>query len=228
MRVHCIQHVPFEGPARVADWARARGHTVRVSALYAGDPLPSRSEFDLLVVMGGPMSVHDEAEYSWLRLEKRLLRVVLEAEGSVLGICLGAQLIAEGLGANVHRQDQQEIGWYPVHWSQAARDQGIVPAAVSETVALHWHGETFTLPDGAQLLASSEACRHQAFRFGRALALQFHLEMDPPAVEAIVRHCGAEIGAGVFEQDAATILRDTAPYADSGAQLFSMLDRIYG
>jgi len=228
MRIHCIQHVPFEGPARVMDWARARGHTVRVSALHAGDPLPSRGAFDLLVVMGGPMSVHDEAEYGWLELEKRLLRVVLEAGGAVLGICLGAQLIAESLGANVHRQEHPEIGWYPVRWSQAARDQRIVPATVSETVALHWHGETFTLPDGAELLASSEACRHQAFRFERALALQFHLEMDPPAVEAIVRHCGAEIGEGAYQQHAPDIVREAAAYADSGARLFSMLDRIYG
>ncbi len=212
----------------MTDWARARHHSLQVSALYAGDSLPSRGEFDLLVVMGGPMSVHDEAAYGWLAPEKRLLREVLEAGGAVLGICLGAQLVAESLGASVYRQGQAEIGWYPVRWSQAARDQGLVPAGVSETVALHWHGETFTLPEGAQLLASSEACGHQAFRFERALALQFHLEMDRPAVEAIVRHCGAEIGEGAFQQDAPGILREAGRHADTGERLFSMLDECYG
>ena len=228
MRVHCLQHVPFEGPARVAEWARERNHTIQVSALHAGDPLPSRGAFDLLVVMGGPMSVHDEAEYPWLAPEKRLVREVLEAGGAVLGICLGAQLVAESLGATVYRQAQAEIGWYPVRWGQAAHDQDLVPAGVSETVVLHWHGETFTLPDGARLLASTDACQHQAFQFERALALQFHLEMDPPAVDAIVRHCSAEIGEGAFQQEAKTIVRETAHFSEMGERLFSMLDCAYG
>lgn len=228
MRVRCLQHVPFEGPARVAEWARARGHSVEVSALFSGDALPAHDTFDLLVVMGGPMSVHDEAEHSWLVPEKRLLQDVLQAGGAVLGICLGAQLMAEALGARVHRQPEAEIGWYPVEWSRAAHEQGLVPADVPRTVALHWHGETYTLPAGSELLASTDACRNQAFRVGRALALQFHLEMDRPAVESIVAHCGAEIRGGAYQQDAESILRDTAPYADNADRLFWMLDRVYG
>jgi GMP synthase-like glutamine amidotransferase len=114
MRIAVLQHVEFEGPAAVADWAAGRGFPLRLFPLYRDPTLPSPADFDMLTVMGGPMSANDEAELSWLRPEIALVREAIAAEKIVLGICLGAQIIAKALGARVYPGRAKEIGWLPV------------------------------------------------------------------------------------------------------------------
>jgi GMP synthase-like glutamine amidotransferase len=120
MRIQVLQHVPFEGLGSISPWATEKGYAVRTCGLFRDDPLPDPEQFDWLIVLGGPMGVYDEARHPWLVDEKRLIEAALRAEKTVLGICLGAQLIATVLGKKVTRNQQREIGWFPLKLTQAA------------------------------------------------------------------------------------------------------------
>jgi GMP synthase-like glutamine amidotransferase len=201
MRIHVLQHVPFEGPARIARWAAERGHALTTSHLYDGDRLPGIDAFERLVVMGGPMGVDDEDVYPWLRAEKACITSAIEAGRSVVGICLGAQLIASALGARVERHRHKEIGWFPVRLTEPGCAAPLLRGLPSEQAVLHWHGDTFELPDGAVHLARSDGCEQQAFLFDdRVLALQFHLESTADSVAALCTHCADEVTPGPFVQ----------------------------
>jgi GMP synthase-like glutamine amidotransferase len=228
MRIHCLQHVPFEGPARISNWAERRGHALAVSHLYAGDPLPDLDGFDRLVIMGGPMGVADEAEHSWLAHEKARIEEAIAAGKSVVGICLGAQLIAEVLGARVYRNPVKEIGWFPIQLTDAGRADPICDGLPTSVAVFHWHGDTFTLPSGAKQLARSAHCEQQAFLFDRrVLALQFHLESTADSVAAICTHCADEIEAAATIQSAAEMRgADVETYSAINLMLETLLDRL--
>lgn len=194
MRVLVLQHEAFEGPAAIGDWLAGRQAEVTTLHLYRGDALPPHPDCDLLLIMGGAMSVNDEASLPWLVAEKRFVAAAMEKGTAVLGICLGAQLIASASGAAVYANSAKEIGWWPVVASDDDADSFHFP---EQLTVFHWHGETFDLPPAARLLASSEACRHQAFQLGRrVIGLQFHLEMTPSAVALLAEHCASELAQG--------------------------------
>jgi len=228
MQIHVLQHVPFEGPAAIADWAERRGHPLTVSHLYAGDPLPALTDFDRLVVMGGPMSVGDTDAYPWLADELQFIADAIDAGKSVVGVCLGAQLIAAALGARVYPHAHKEIGWLPVRLTDQARGLDLCDGLPAIQTVFHWHGDTFDLPAGAVHLAESEACGNQAFLVdGRVLGLQFHLESTPASVAAICEHCADEIVPGRFVQTAAEMRGvDADFYAGIGRTLELLLDRL--
>jgi len=184
MDVQVLQHVPHEGPGAIADWADARGHRLRVVRLDCDEELPAAEDVELLVVLGGPMGVDDTGACPFLADERALIRAVHD-EGAVLGICLGAQQLAAALGAPVGPHGEAEIGWFPVAATEAASDS---PLSVlgERYVPLHWHGDSFALPDGATLLATSEACHTQAYAVDGSLGLQYHLEVTPADVAAYV------------------------------------------
>lgn len=230
MRVHVLQHVPFEGPGHIATWATARGHGLTHSLLYAGAPLPDPTAYDLLVSMGGPMGVGDTAAHPWLAPELEHIRAAIAAGRAVLGVCLGAQLIAAALGAAVYPNPVREIGWFPLHPTAAGRAHPLGAALGEAGTVLHWHGETFDLPAGALHLASSSACPHQAFLYGdRVLALQCHLEVTPAAVAALCTHASADLVPGPWVQDAASIqAAATTRCAPLHALLEGLLDRLTG
>lgn len=229
MRVRVLQHVPFEGPAALAPVLRDAGHELAVSRLDAGDPLPALADFDWLVVLGGPMSVHDEAEHAWLAPEKRLVRAAVEGGRRVLGVCLGAQLIAASLGAAVTRNPEREIGWFPVERAPGAERSPLGRALPARFPAFHWHGETFAPPPGALRLAASEACAEQAFAIGeRVLGLQFHVETTPEAAKALVEHCADELAPARWVQDASAILAADAPFAQAQAVMRALLVALGG
>jgi GMP synthase (glutamine-hydrolysing) len=189
MRLHYLQHVPFEGPGIIEEWAKARGAVISVSQLFNNDPLPDPEHFDWLVVMGGPMGIYDHDEHPWLVAEKQFIRQAVNADKTVLGICLGAQLIADVLGAEVYPGPQKEIGWFPVR-----REAGAPDLLPEELTVFHWHGDTFDLPAGAIPLASSTTCRNQGFIYNdRVVALQFHMETTPESMEALIENCGDEL-----------------------------------
>lgn len=173
------------------------------------------------------MSVNDEEKFPWLVQEKHLIREAIEAGKSVLGICLGAQLIASALHARVFRQAKKEIGWFPIqgtsHDEAIAASTGLFHFPATETV-FHWHGETFELPTGAQRLASSRACANQAFQLGqRVIGLQFHLEATASTVQEIIANCGEELVAAEYVQTATTIL---AASQDRYQKINSLMDAI--
>jgi GMP synthase-like glutamine amidotransferase len=223
MRMAVLQHVPFEGPAAIADWAAAHGIELAVAHLYRGDPLPTLAGLNMLTVMGGPMSANDEAIFPWLSPEIALVRSAIGAGKIVLGVCLGAQIIAKALGAKVYAAGQKEIGWFPVRRAEAA--SALFAGAPETFTAFHWHGETFDLPPGALRLAHTPATPNQAFAIGgTVLGLQFHIEATPESVDGLLQNAAAEIGNGPFEQSPDAIRSGTA----NCASLFPLLERVLG
>lgn len=225
MDVHYVQHVPFEGPAGIADWAAARDHHLSGTHLFDGETLPRPGTPDALVVMGGPMGVGDVDEYPFLRDERDLVRAVHERGTPILGVCLGAQLLASALGAEVYPHEKREIGWFPVTATDAAADSPLAPLGESYT-PLHWHGDTFDLPDDAALLATSEACRNQAFVAGNSLGLQFHLEATPDSVHTLVDATGT-LPDGEWVQSRDELLAG-GDFDSLREGLFAVLDRHFG
>lgn len=224
MRIGVLQHVAFEPPAGIAEWALARGHELETTRLYAGDAVPEAARADALVIMGGPMNIRDEIRHPWLVAEKRLIGDVIRLDKPVLGVCLGAQLIADVLGARVYRNRDKEIGWFPL---TATRESGIHPRyrLPERFTAFHWHGETFDLPDGAVHLARSEACEHQMFALGdRVLALQFHLEAVRTGIADMIRNCEADITPGKFVQSGGAMLDESVDFETPHRLLASLLD----
>ena len=223
MKAHVLQHVPFEDPAYIGQWLTARGARISHTRFWESTALPDPATVDLLVVMGGPMSVNDEAEFAWLGAEKRFIAEVVALGRPVLGICLGAQLIASAYGARVFRNTEKEIGWFDVHACTGTEDAFDFPPT---TTVLHWHGETFELPPGARLLATSTACRHQAFQLGeRTIGLQFHLEMTAESLRAIIDNCRAELVPARWIQDEAAIVGHAEGHF---AATHALMDRLLG
>jgi GMP synthase (glutamine-hydrolysing) len=227
MRIHWLQHVPFEGLGSIADWSAARGHTLSATRLWADEPLPATTDFDWLIVLGGPMNIYEHDRFPWLVAEKRFLREAIQAGRTALGICLGAQLLADVLGGRVIRNGEREIGWYPVRQTQEASGQVAVAGLPSEFTAFHWHGDTFTLPPGALQLARSDACEQQAFWWNRrVLGLQFHLETTPDSAAALLANCGQDLTPGRFVQDARSIQADHARFQSLNRLMNGVLDSL--
>lgn len=201
MKIHVLQHVPFENEANIGVWAGSRGHTVTRTLLDERENYPPLHSFDWLVVMGGPMNVDEEDQYPWLRGEKKFIEKAISSDKLILGICLGAQLIARVLGAKVRKNQFKEIGWFPVHLTKTANQSDICKDLPHEFVAFHWHGDTFEIPKGGVRLAESEACRNQAFQYGaRVLGLQFHLESSKQSVSNLIEHAKSDMTDGKFVQ----------------------------
>lgn len=214
MKVHYLQHVAFEGIGSIEAWLTPRGAQVSATQFYENVQLPHPDDFDWLIVMGGPMSVNDEPHYPWLVPEKRLIREAIAGHKVVLGICLGAQLIANALGARVYPNPEPEIGWFPIERVSAAGAHPCAALFPTRCEVFHWHGETFDLPPGAMHLAQSPACTNQAFLLGqRVLGLQFHLETTPASVQALIDNCGTEPTSGRYVQSAREMLATVERFA---------------
>ena len=211
MRAHVFQHVSYEDIGSIHEWLSARGAEIRYTRFYANDRIPTLDGVDLLIVMGGPMSVNDETEFPWLVAEKLALREAIARGIPVLGICLGSQLVASALGARVYRNPVKEIGWFPIHQVASATPSFAFP---SEMTVFHWHGETFDLPPGATHLAQSAGCKHQAFQIGQhVVGLQFHLEMTADALRGMVEHNRSDLTLG--------------PYVQTEYELFSVPEALF-
>ncbi len=198
MRIHHFQHVPFEGLAYIRQWCDDNGHRVTGTRWYAGEVAPDVDDVNLLIVMGGPMGVHDEGAHPWLTAEKRAIEKALSRGVPVLGICLGAQLLADVLGARVRRNEYLEIGWHRVALTPAARTSSVFGGLPEVILPFHWHGDTFEIPPGTQRMAGSEACVNQAFADdgGTIVGLQFHPEATRDSVRHLIEHGAGDLRAG--------------------------------
>ena len=192
MHVLAFRHVPFEHLGLIADSLRERGIECQYVDLYEDPRVPPVDDADGLIFMGGPMSVNDDLAY--IRQELHLIEEAAGRGKPVLGVCLGAQLIAKALGGRVYRNAVKEIGWYPVRFTEGAAKDRLFAGLAGPELVFHWHGETFDLPRKAELLASSDGCRNQAFRVAdKVYGLQFHLEVTP---EMIADWCGQDANCG--------------------------------
>jgi len=223
VKVHVLQHVPFEGLGSVQSWLDARSATVTWTRFYELAQLPDLAYVDFVIALGGPMSVNDEAELPWLVEEKRFIAEAIRVGKPVLGICLGAQLIASALGARVYPNKLKEIGWFDISRVSSEPDCFRFPEVEK---VFHWHGETFDLPPGAVKLAHSLACENQAFQIGaNVIGLQFHLETTSESADAIITHCRGELISGEFIQtETAMRAVETASYVRINALMAGALD----
>jgi GMP synthase-like glutamine amidotransferase len=178
MKVIVIMHVESEGPGSLGTYLESVGAEALTVHLYTGDRLPSEfSGFDAVVSLGGPMNVYEEDQYPFLKAETGFLKQAVEADVPVVGICLGAQMIAKAVGAPVVKSPNKEVGWGSVTLTDRGRDDTLFKGLPSVLEVLQWHGDMFHIPAEGLLLASSQDCPHQAFRYRNALGLQFHLEV---------------------------------------------------
>ena len=190
-----LRHIECEGPGLIADVAAARGVEVRIADLPEELPIwPEPEEYSALVVLGGPMSVYDTQRHAWLKDEVRLLRRCMDEGIPILGICLGAQLLASALGAEVYSGGRKEIGWGEIRLRPSAHRDPVFTGLPSRLTVFHWHGDTFGLPPDSRHLAASEMFPHQAFRAGdRWYGLQFHLEVTEGMPQAWANEYAAEL-----------------------------------
>jgi GMP synthase (glutamine-hydrolysing) len=194
VQVVAFRHSPSEGIGSIAGALERHNIACLDLDLYAGaGAAPELADVAGMILMGGPMSVNDDL--SWLGDEMGAIRDAIHRGKPVLGICLGAQLIAKALGARVYRNPVKEIGWAQVYWTEQAAADPLFRGFLHPETLFHWHGETFDLPNGAERLAYSEACGNQAFRVaGHVYGLQFHAEVTPAIIEDWCRadeHCGS-------------------------------------
>jgi len=234
--LHVLQHFEREGPERIGSVARALGLVVVVHDLGAGQPVPEElGPGDLLVVMGGSMGVADLGDPRWpfLAREVALLGRLLRAERPVLGVCLGAQLLAHAAGARVYPLTvgdppvrHREVGWGPVEFVRTAEEEPVLSDLNQAEVVLHWHGDAFDLPQGATLLASTLACPNQMFRLGpRAFGIQFHVEVTAELVKAWVKEDQDYVRLARGPEGGARILDDTRRCIERHARMGDRLIR---
>jgi len=227
MNIHYLQHVPFEGLSSIETWATARGHRITATRLHVGDSLPPLDHLDWLVVMGGPMNIYEEEKFPWLAAENRFIKAAIDAGKIALGICLGAQLIADVLGGPVHKNAHKEIGWFPVRKTKAAARSRVFEVLPAELEVFHWHGDTFALPPGATHVARSAACENQAFICDeRIVGLQFHLETTPESARLLTQHCADKLVVGPFIQTAEAMLSDKRRFDRINKTMWKLLDRL--
>lgn len=227
MKIEVLQHVDFENEGSIADWARAKGHTISRTRLFAGEKLPEHSTYDLLVVMGGPMNIYEEKEFPYLIEEKRFLKDSIAQGKKVLGICLGAQLLADVLGGKVTRNIEKEIGWHKVEMTEEGLNEPVFKNVPKRLTAFHWHGDTFAIPKGAVHAAVSEACAGQAFVYKKkVVGLQYHIETNLEGLSNLINNCYGEIMERPFIQTADKMLAGVDNLKTIRTALFTVLDNL--
>lgn len=224
MRIHVLQHVPYESPGLITDWAKEKGFSVSFTRFYESEQFPSLEDIDLVVIMGGPMNIYENEKYPWLKTEKVFLRSCHEAKKKMLGICLGSQLLADTLGAKVFSNKEKEIGWFPIYKNGS---HPLLDLFTDEAItAFHWHGDTFDLPKGATPIFYSEATKNQGFVYdNRVFALQFHWEIQPNALTELIQHSN-ENYEGRYLQTPEKMLDNSSGFEVAKKHLWDLLDFI--
>jgi GMP synthase-like glutamine amidotransferase len=226
MRLHSLEHEPFEGLANIEVWAKKRGHSISRTLLFNNEELPEMNDFDWLIIMGGSMNIYEEDKYPWLREEKNFIAEAIAGKKIVLGVCLGSQLIADVLGGKVSKNTYKEIGWFPVSLTTDAKNSSIFSKFPGRFIAFHWHGDTFKIPPGAARIAESEACANQIFEYGRVIGLQFHLEYSVDSINLMLKNCEDEIVDGKYIQAADEIASHISNVREINKLLNLLLDNI--
>lgn len=224
IRIHYFQHASFERLGFIEEWAKRNSFPISSTRFFENSfRLPKLDDFDWLVVMGGPMGVYDEKAFPWLSVEKELLLKAIQQGKTVIGICLGAQLIANVLGVKVYPNKYKEIGWLSI--DKIPLSHLLVEDISDKNTVFHWHGDTFELPKYAIQIFRSEGCENQGFLYkDRVIGLQCHLEMTPTTIQAMIENCGEEIVEGKYTQTKEEIMENINHCATSNHILELILD----
>ena len=227
LRIHYLQHVPHEGLGSIEEWISSSGHSLTSTMFYESSDLPLMSDFDWLIIMGGGMGVNDEKQYPWLAVEKKFIRQSIDAGKTVLGICLGSQLVSTALSAKVYPNKEKEIGWFDIELTCFAKSDKLFFGIEDRLKVFHWHGDTFDLPENAIQLAFSRGCKNQAYIYNdRVLALQFHLEQTPDSLQQMIENGREELMKGKYIQTEKEIINNKQLFESNKKVLFSLLTRL--
>ncbi len=227
MRIHILQHESYESPGFIEQWIREKNFSLSYTRFYEDVWLPGFSEFDWLVIMGGPMGVYDEDKFGWLKMEKIFIKGAIDAGKVVLGICLGSQLIAAALGAKVYPNKHKEIGWLDVKLTKNSKYNFLFASFPKKMKVFQWHGDTFEIPDGAIHLAESEACTNQAFIYNdKIIALQFHFEVTESSLREMVVEGKSELIPDEYVQTVEEILNQAHLVYTNNKMMGTLLDNL--
>ncbi len=222
-------HVPFEGPGVITNWVEENGHELHYTRFYEEDPLPEPGSVDFLIIMGGTMNVFDYHIHPWMQDEIEWVAAYIKSGKPVLGICLGAQIVATVLGSEVYPGTEKEIGWHNIRFLPCLGNYRICDNLPDTRRVFHWHGDTFQIPEGAFRIAESHLFPNQGFIYdGRVIAFQFHLEVTPVNVKELIENCRDELVPGPFIQTEKELL-DKARFTNENQHLlFRFLDYLAG
>ena len=227
MRVHYLQHVPFEDSANIGKWAKEKSYSLTHTEIYNGQPYTDLTEIDMLAIMGGPMNIYQYRDYPWLKDEKIFIEKAIEKGIKVIGVCLGAQLLADVLGARITQNPNIEIGWHDVTLTDSGSNSSLLQDFPKSFTAFHWHGDTFEIPSGANHLFSSEACINQAFEYGNnIIGLQFHIEYSQESIEKMLVHCSNELINGPYIQNEQQIRKNYNLIDNNSDLLIKLIERL--
>jgi GMP synthase-like glutamine amidotransferase len=226
MRIHSLEHEPFEGLANIEVWAKSKGHKITRTRIYKNEEFPDTDDFDWLIIMGGSMSVYDEEKYPWLIPEKKFIGDAIAKKKILLGVCLGSQLIADVLCGKVSPNTYKEIGWFPVSLTAKGKESRIFGNFPHEFTAFQWHGDTFMIPDDALKISQSEACKNQAFEYGKVIGIQFHLEYSKESINLMLENCSEDLIDGKYIQKADEIISKMGNLDEMNKLLNLLLDNM--
>jgi GMP synthase-like glutamine amidotransferase len=228
LRIHYFQHVSFEGLACIEQWINQKKHQLSGTRFYLDDELPEIDDLDWLIVMGGPMGVNDEEIYQWLKYEKEFIKKAIDAGKTVIGICLGAQLIASALNTKVYPNKFKEIGWFEVAITPQGFENKLFGDFNEKFPVFHWHGDTFDIPNNAQHIFQSEACKNQCFTYqNKVLGLQFHFEVTEESLNEMILNGKHELVKDKYIQTGNEMLAQKDYIKANNKLMFKVLDSLY-
>ncbi len=227
MQIHCFQHVPFEKPGVIANWAIKNNFNLTYTKFYEEYTLPKIDEVDLLVVMGGPMSFDDYEVYTWLKAEIEYINKAIRANKAIIGICLGAQLVVQALGGKPLHGHCKEIGWFPVQFNNQELKKVGWDIFPDELNVFHWHGDTFEIPGDSVHIAQSEAFYNQAYICkDRIIGFQFHLEVKQDIINELLINCRAELRKDKYVQSENEILAGINNITATNKLMIDVLEKL--
>lgn len=209
MRIHLLQHGTLNDHVTIEEWAEKTGHSISKTVLINNKNLPRMNSFDWLIILGGIMDTHEEDKYPWLIEEKKFIKGAINQKKIVLGICFGAQLIAEALGAEIYKNKYKEIGWHKVNLTEDGKKLQVFGSFPDRFPVFQWHDYIFDLPPKAVRTAENEASENQAFVYNeRVIGVQFHLEFNEECIRTLIREYGDKITEGKYIQPKEKILAE--------------------
>ena len=229
MRLHSFQHIPFEDPAGISRWAAVQQFSMTHTHWYKGETAPPMDSFDALIIMGGPMNIYEDHLHPWLEQERQFINQAVASGKKAIGVCLGAQFLADALGGRVTQNAHKELGWFPVEFTPEFQKIDWLSPVPQELTVCHWHGDTFSIPPGATLLGSSKACLNQGFVWKKqVLGFQFHIELSAGDLARIPENFISEFPLGPWVQPVRQIISDAILYeCDCQKFLFQTLDKFF-